>query len=143
MKKISLKFILLSLLSSTSFASPLSLTGKDADQMVSILLDSGIKPIALQVQAFSVICEAITYGVNNCLVSNESNDPATHRLFIPGHRSGQFWSLLKRAGVKSFISEVSDGTAGSLLIEAQNISCSFPNNRTHQCHIESWDMPKN
>jgi hypothetical protein len=101
-----------------------NLTGADAIQMVKILEDAGITASKTMVQGFAMVCQGSGYQ-DLCMVSTQPNDPAAHRVFIKSASSGQFWSLLKRAGLPQAISNLSDGTAGQWVITGNSVTCSF------------------
>ena len=117
-------FALLSLVSSSGFASSLELKGDDATALTNILKDAGIGSEGNTLQGFDLVCEAIAFGNNDCLIATSATDPATHRVSVPKNLSGKFWSLMKKAGVPEFVSQASDGTAGKLLITANSVVCS-------------------
>ncbi len=113
----------------------------DAAQVVQILEAAGIKPTTESgetlLAAFDVFCIARNFQ-NTCFASLQELDPASSRRDIFEPAAGKLWSLLKKAGLKSFVNDVSDGNTGAVMINAGTARCTLtPQGDSSQCLFDA------
>jgi hypothetical protein len=123
MNKFLFSLVMIAMSSASAFAGEHVLNGADARSALQILEAAGIQANANSLEAFDVVCEGQNFE-DRCLASRQGSDPATSRVEFSGAAASEFWSLLKRAGFQSFVSEISDGSAGETIIQGGNVNCS-------------------
>ena len=140
MKKLVLNLAVF-LLALPAFAQGLPLQGNDALRLEQILAASGIKATPVvggsRLRAFDLIClVGGRFPTPFCMVSRTPVDPAVSRVDILPRFNAQVWDLSVRAGIKPFVSEVSDGTAGDTVLVADSIDCvAIPAHRQFTCTL--------
>jgi hypothetical protein len=126
------------LFTAQSYANTLS--SQDSSQLAMILANAGVKPH--QANNGSVVI--LDAGAITCVGRNFQNMcmlPVLHQnndiLRFTGDAAAATWSLLKKAGVKNTISDVSDGSFGDSVISSDHVICQTPSNsHMMSCSVE-------
>jgi len=112
---------------SMAFAQSGSLMGADALTISRLLTQAGVRSShgveGSVLQVAFILCEDVRSPMVRCDVSLAATDPSDTRFSLASGTPGSFAELLQKAGVKPFVSQLSDGSAGRILLEANSILC--------------------
>jgi hypothetical protein len=135
MKNLVLTLAILVSFNAVAAEGPKKLLGDDAKQMAHILKASGLTPFVNEEGMFLTAFDLMCIG-NGCFASAQDSNVADSRVFVPVNLAEATFNLLKKAGFKSFVSDLADGSAGRTVIGADTVKCAvFKTSRTAECDL--------